>query len=117
MVTLEKLVQEVLSWSADVGMTAQFLIPLASDYSAERLIPLLPPEIAEELQRQCAEPPASIDDFFWVQSSNYRPSAFEGLSEEGIRRKVEADQIAAKQRILDGMVAIHRYFLLSRPGA
>lgn len=75
----------------------------------------VPEEIRTVMREQAASPPASIADFDWFEGANYRAEFFRGLTESEVARKISDEKNARKQRWLDGVRAVHRYFADEHP--
>jgi HEAT repeat protein len=70
----------------------------------------VPNEVQQVLRAVSAKPPASIADFDWIESFNCRAEFFRGLTDDQIVQKIKADKDSRKQRWLEGVRAVHRYF-------
>ncbi len=108
--TLEKHVRDLIDYGGGPSGAASFLFHEAAKTSPERFMHLVPEDIRLVMREESANPPSSIEDFDWIESSNYRAEFFHGLTDEEIARKIADDKNARKQRWLDGVRAVHRYF-------
>lgn len=112
--TLEDEVRYWIDLGGSSGEIANALLGCASRYDPAHFMHLVPAEVQRELEQISIAPPASISDFVLIQSSNYRTSFFEGLSKEQIEAKIEEDNRQMKQRRLDALVALNKYFAMQR---
>ncbi len=63
------------------------------------------------MRDRSGKPPASIADFDWFEGGTYSAKFFRGLTDAENDRKIADDKNRRKQRWLDGVRAVHRYFL------
>lgn len=73
---------------------------------------LLPPEMRAALSNYefIHTPPASLEDFWYIQSSNYSAKFFEGLTEAQVEEKIREEKRQHKQKIFDRFWLLHEYF-------
>ncbi len=113
---LERHVRDLIDIGGGPSGAASFLFHEAAKIPPERFMHLVPEEIQRLMREQSARPHASIADFDWIEGANYRPEYFRGLTDAEIARKIADDKNMRKQRWLDGVWAVHRYFG-SHPGS
>ena len=70
----------------------------------------VPEDVQLAMREDCANPPDTINGLFIFESANYRPSFFEGLTEEEAAQKIECERRARKQERLTGMKALKHFF-------
>jgi hypothetical protein len=73
-------------------------------------MPLVPPSVQRVLQEITLSPPPTADQIFLIESSNYRASFFEGLTEEQIEEKIQRERKARAKEKFDAIWSVHRYF-------
>jgi hypothetical protein len=107
---LEKHVRDLIDIGGGPSGAASFLFHEAAKTSPEQFMHWVPEDIQSVMREQSAQPPASIADFDWFEGANYRPEFLRGLTDDEIARKIADDKNVRKQRWLDGVRAVHRYF-------
>lgn len=107
---VEERVRQLIDYGGGPRGSADFLITEATQLPPSRFMRFVPDEVQQVLRAVSANPPASIADFDWIESSNYRAEFFRGLNDDQIDQKIKADEDARKQRWLEGLRAVHRYF-------
>jgi len=112
---LEKHVRGLIDIGGGPSGAASFLFHEAANTPPERFMHFVPEEIRRVMREQSASPPASIADFDWVEGANYRPEFFRGLTDAEVARKIADEKNARKQRWLDGVRAVHKYFSDHQP--
>jgi hypothetical protein len=55
-------------------------------------------------------PPATLDDFWYAESSLYSAKFFEGLTEAQAEEKIREAKLRSKQKEYDRFWALHEYF-------
>jgi hypothetical protein len=83
---------------------------VAADHDPGKFMHLVPAELQLQLKETSRIVPASIDQLGFWESSVYKASAFEGLSEAEIDAKIEQERRARKERLLRGLAALNRFF-------
>lgn len=89
---------------------ASSLTEVARFVKPEVFMPLVPPSVQRILREITLEPPLTVDEIFYFESSNYRASFFEGLTEEQISKKIDEERQARKQERFDAIWSVHHYF-------
>ena len=109
-IDLQEHVRAVLEIGGSLWGTASLLIPLAAKHAPESFMHFVPEDVQLAMREDCANPPDTIDGLFIFESANYRPSFFEGLTEEEAAQKIECERRARKQERLTGMKALKHFF-------
>lgn len=107
---LEKSVAYFLEIGGSPSGVASLLIRTAAEHPPELFMHLVPDDVRQAMMEQCEDPPATIADLHYFESSNYRAEFFRGLTDEQITRKIEEDKNARMQSLPNGMVAVNGYF-------
>lgn len=107
---LEKHVRDLIDYGGGPLGAASFLFHEAAKTPPEQFMHLVPKDIQLVMRAKSANPPSSIADFDWIESSNNCAEFFRGLTDEEIALKVADDKNVRKQRWLDGVRAVHKYF-------
>ena len=73
---------------------------------------LLPAEMKAALSNYdfVRKPPASLEDFWYIESSLYSAKYFEGLTEVEAEEKIREEKRQHKQKKYDRFWALHEYF-------
>lgn len=107
---LEERIRQLIDYGGGPRGAADFLITEAAQLPPARFMHLVPHEVQLEMRAVSENLPASIDDFDWIESSNFSAEFFRGLTDDEITQKIKADKDARKQTWLDGAQAVNSYF-------
>lgn len=91
------------------GAAKTIIHDIAPYYSPDAFMPHVPITVQRELKEQTRELPVSADAFEIWYFPKYSAQEVAGLTKEEIERKKQEDVRKVKQRLLDGMIAVHKY--------
>lgn len=106
----ELLAYAIEEW--EVSQSASSLLDYLPYVDPAEFMHLLPPEMQAALSnlKFIRTPPATPNDFWYVESSNYSAKFFEGLTEAQSEAKILEAKRQRKQIKFDQFWALHEYF-------
>lgn len=108
-----KLKEDIDFWlNLDVSEdeVAKNLIWLIDDNDVDEFMSYIPCNIKEVMKELVNNPPMDRDSFQVIESSNYRASFFEGLTEEETIEKMKEVRRQRSGRRFDSIWKIHKFF-------
>ena len=96
----------------EISRSAFAVLDLLPQVHPAEFMHLLPLEMKEALSEYqfIRTPPATLEDFWYMENSNYSAKFFEGLTEAQAEEKILEQKRQRKQAKFDRFWALHEYF-------
>ena len=96
----------------EISRSASSALDYLPHVDPSEYMPSLPPEMKAALSNHelMRNPPATVDDFGYFESSLYSAKFFEGLTEAQAEEKILEEKRQRKQKKYERFWALHEYF-------
>jgi len=92
------------------SMAWWIIVVVGRQFSPAEYLPFVPSDVQDALRVRSSNPPQSIDDLLYAESSVRSSEFFEGLTPQEAEVKIREEERSSKQETFDAIHALHAYF-------